>query len=94
MCSTPTAAHVNTWGNLLGCLLPLDFLGNGARSLTDFFVLLANLPLRHHIYIESNAIGGNSSSTDRWNDVPRGTMDEVRSRVRLDLPTTDGKAAH
>ena len=34
----------------------------------------------------SNPIGGNSSSTPRWNDVPRGTMDEVRSCVRLDLP--------
>ena len=34
----------------------------------------------------SNAIGGNSSSTERWNDVPRGTTDEVRSYVRLDLP--------
>ena len=29
----------------------------------------------------------NSSSTQRWNDVPRGTMDEVSSHVRLDLPT-------
>ena len=26
-------------------------------------------------------------STQRWNDVPRGTMDEVSSHVRLDLPT-------
>ena len=34
----------------------------------------------------SDAIGGNSSSTERWNDVPRGTMDEVSSHVRLDLP--------
>ena len=34
----------------------------------------------------SNAIGGKSSSTQRWNDVPRGTMDEVSSHVRLDLP--------
>ena len=33
----------------------------------------------------SNAIGGNSSSTEWWNDVPRGTMDEVSSYVRLDL---------
>ena len=33
----------------------------------------------------SNAIGGNSSSTQRWKDVPRGTMDEVSSLVRLDL---------
>ena len=29
----------------------------------------------------------------RWNDVPRGTMDEVRSHVCLDLPSRDGKAA-
>ena len=35
----------------------------------------------------------NSSSTARWNDVPRGTMDEVRSYVCLDLPPIDGKAA-
>jgi hypothetical protein len=41
----------------------------------------------------SNAIGGNSSSTPRWNDVPRGTMDEVSSHVRLDLPMDAGKAA-
>jgi hypothetical protein len=34
----------------------------------------------------SNPIGGNSNSTERWNDVPRGTMDEVSSHVRLDLP--------
>jgi transposase len=27
----------------------------------------------------SHPIGGNSSSTERWNDVPRGTMDEVSS---------------
>src|SRR5258708_327714 len=26
-----------------------------------------------------------SSSTQRWNDVPRGTMDEVSSYVRLNL---------
>ncbi len=29
---------------------------------------------------------GNSSSTLRWKDVPRGTMDEVSSHVPLDLP--------
>ena len=34
----------------------------------------------------SIAIGENSSSTQRWKDVPRGTMDEVSSYVRLDLP--------
>ena len=31
-------------------------------------------------------IGGNSKSTQRWKDVPRGTMDEVSSCGRLDLP--------
>ena len=36
----------------------------------------------------SDPIGGNSSSTERWHDVPRGTMDEVSSYVRLDLPFT------
>jgi transposase len=41
----------------------------------------------------SNELAGNPSSTTRWNDVPRGTMDEVSSHVRLDLPTI-GKAAH
>ena len=35
---------------------------------------------------ESIAIGEHSSSTERWNDVPRGTMDEVSSFGRLDLP--------
>jgi hypothetical protein len=30
--------------------------------------------------------GENSSSTERWKDVPRGTMDEVSSYVCLDLP--------
>ena len=34
----------------------------------------------------SIAIGGISRSTERWKDVPRGTMDEVSSHVRLDLP--------
>ena len=28
----------------------------------------------------------NSSSTERWKDVPHGTTDEVRSYVALDLP--------
>ena len=35
----------------------------------------------------SNQIGEKLRSTQRWNDVPRGTMDEVRSFVRLDLPS-------
>src|SRR5262245_63626871 len=33
----------------------------------------------------SNPIGENSRSTQQWKDVPRGTMDEVSSRVRLNL---------
>ncbi len=41
---------------------------------------------QHESRAGSNPIGGNSSSTERWNDVPRGTMDEVSSYVRLDLP--------
>src|SRR5262245_61221695 len=40
----------------------------------------------------SNAVGGNSSSTQRWNDVPRGTMDEVSSYVRLAVRSSHGKA--
>ena len=35
-----------------------------------------------------NTTGEHSSSTERWKDVPRGTMDEVSSLVRLDLPFT------
>ena len=34
---------------------------------------------QHENRAASNPIGGNSNSTERWNDVPRGTMDEVRS---------------
>src|SRR5208282_4384636 len=45
-----------------------------------------NKPLQHENRPGSHPIGGNSSSTERWNDVPRGTMDEVSSHVRLDLP--------
>ena len=41
---------------------------------------------QHENRAGSHPIGGNSSSTERWNDVPRGTMDEVSSHVRLDLP--------
>jgi hypothetical protein len=32
-------------------------------------------------------MGENVSSTVWWHDVPRGTMTEVRSYVRLDLPS-------
>ena len=44
-------------------------------------------PQQHESRAGSNPIGENSNSTERWNDVPRGTMDEVRSHVRLDLPS-------
>jgi hypothetical protein len=43
---------------------------------------------QHENRAASNPIGGNSNSTERWNDVPRGTMDEVSSRVRLDPAVT------
>jgi hypothetical protein len=49
-------------------------------------------PQQHEGPFSINAIGGNSSSTQRWSDVPRATMDEASSHVRLDLPTI-GKAA-
>ena len=39
-----------------------------------------------------NPIGENWSSTERWKDVPCGTMDEVSSYVRLDPPFFNGKA--
>jgi hypothetical protein len=42
---------------------------------------------RHKSHTGSNPIGGNASSTARWHDAPRGTRDELRSYVRLDLPS-------
>ena len=33
-----------------------------------------------------DSIGEHASSTTRWHDVPRGTMNEARSYVCLDLP--------
>jgi transposase len=41
----------------------------------------------HDNRIGSKAIGEHESSTERWKDVPRGTTDEVRSYVCLDLPS-------
>ena len=41
---------------------------------------------RHESRAGSITIGENLSSTQRWNDVPRGTMDEVSSYVALDPP--------
>jgi hypothetical protein len=40
---------------------------------------------QHENPAASNPIEGQSSSTERWNDVPHGTMDEVSSYVRLNL---------
>src|SRR5664280_1323095 len=39
---------------------------------------------QHENRAGSNTIGEHSSSTERWKDAPRGTMDEVSSFVRLD----------
>jgi hypothetical protein len=44
-------------------------------------------------FAKPSEVGGNPSSTKRWNGVPRGTMDEVSSHVGLDLPIVTGKAA-
>src|SRR5262249_21556765 len=41
---------------------------------------------QHENCTGSNQIGENLRSTQRWNDVPRGTMDEMSSYVRLNLP--------
>src|SRR5262249_32753232 len=43
-------------------------------------------PQQHERRAGSNLTGEHASSTARWNDVPRGTMDEVSSYVRLNLP--------
>ena len=50
--------------------------------------------LLHESQAGSNLTGEHLNSTERWDHVPRGTMDEVSSSVRLDLPLkSDGKAA-
>src|SRR6516162_7593376 len=41
---------------------------------------------QHESRSGSKPIGGNSRSTQQWKDVPRGTMDEVSSHARLNLP--------
>ena len=43
--------------------------------------------MRMMLYEAAQSMLKNLRSTQRWNDVPRGTMDEVRSFVRLDLPS-------
>ena len=53
---------------------------------TEFRWTREQVRQQHENRTGSNPIEGNSSSTERWNDVPRGTMDEVSSHVRLDLP--------
>ena len=63
------------------------------RGMKKAIVALARrLAVKHENRAASNPIEGHSSSTERWNDVPRGTMDEVRSYVRLDR-SSDGRAA-
>ena len=44
--------------------------------------------VRHGLGWSLELLGENSKSTLQWKDVPRGTMDEVSSHVRLDLPST------
>src|ERR1700738_64656 len=51
-------------------------------GIPDLSVLLQAPPQRSPAGSQSRY----GSSTERWNDVPRGTMDEVSSYVRLDLP--------
>ena len=51
-------------------------------------------PQWHERRTAPHAIGEHSSSTPRWNDVPRGTMDEVSSFVRLDLPSLWRQGRH
>jgi transposase len=41
--------------------------------------MLLTQPQWHESHVEPITTGGNSSSTTRWNGVPRGTMDEVSS---------------
>ena len=43
-------------------------------------------PQWHERRTAPREIGEHSSSTARWNDVPRGTVDEVSWHVRLGLP--------
>jgi hypothetical protein len=58
------------------------------RGMKKAIVALARrLAVIMHRIARSNPIGGNASSTKWWNDVPRGTMDEVSSFGRLDLPS-------
>ena len=56
------------------------------RGMKKAIVALARRLAVNENRAASNPIEGHSSSTERWNDVPRGTMDEVSSHVRLDLP--------
>jgi hypothetical protein len=49
---------------------------------------------QHESRLGSKPIGGNSRSTQRWKDVPRGTMDEVSFACPLEpVVQTDDKAA-
>ena len=58
------------------------------RGIKKAIVALARrLAVIMHRIARSNPIGGNASSTKWWNDVPCGTMDEVSSFGRLDLPS-------
>jgi hypothetical protein len=63
-------------------------------------VLDPNRPIRegrsrpHDNHKRSNLTGEHTGSTAWWNDVPRGTMDEVSSQVRLNLPSVAWQGRH
>jgi hypothetical protein len=59
----------------------------GARSRIDATAGITRALATLVINFTVRETGRGSSSTERWNYVPRGTMDEVRSHVRLDLPS-------
>jgi Flp pilus assembly protein TadG len=58
-----------------GCVLALDRGASGAITMQG----------STQVNLSGCSLGEHSNSTERWNDVPRGTMDEVRSPVLLDL---------
>src|SRR4029453_17134025 len=77
------------------CLWPLDgVIGRPSLWIAeDFWVLRFRLMVKRGPW-SLNAIGGNPRSTERWKDVPRGTMDEVSSYVRLDLLSVRRQGRH
>jgi hypothetical protein len=76
--------------------LALKARDNGLSEYADELTQLATEAFDHAADMERrstrpNELGGNPSSTQWWNGVSRGTMDEVSSNVGLDLPIVTGK---